>query len=152
MPLPAAIRLARESSLDLVEVSKEANPPVCRIMDYGKYRYEQSKKLQESRKKQVLIHIKEVKFRPNTDGHDYNFKLKNIISFLKEGNKVKLTVTFRGRELVHTDLGLKIILRAIEDVKEFGVPESPIKPDVRKTYSTIVAPVKPSSGRKAAKQ
>lgn len=142
MPLSSAISLAKEKFLDLVEVSKDANPPVCRIMDYGKYRYEQSKKLQEAKKKQALIHLKEIKFRPNTDEHDYQFKLKNVISFLKEGNKVKLTVTFKGRELAHTSLGLKIILRVVEDVKEFGVPESPIKPDVRRTYSTIVVPVK----------
>lgn len=123
-------------------MSKDATPPVCRIMDYGKFRYEQSKRLQEAKKKQVVIHLKEVKFRPNTDEHDYQFKLKNIIAFLKEGNKVKLTVTFKGRELVHTDLGIKVILKAIEDVKEFGIPESPIKPDVKRTFSTIVVPVK----------
>lgn len=137
-----AVKLAKEKSLDLVEMSKDAVPPVCRIMDFGKFRYEQSKRLQEAKKKQVVIHIKEVKFRPNTDDHDYNFKLKNIISFLKEGNKVKLTVTFKGRELVHTDLGIKVILKAIEDIKEFGIPEFPIKPDVKRTFSTIIVPIK----------
>ncbi|MCL4321913.1 MAG: translation initiation factor IF-3 [Deltaproteobacteria bacterium] len=142
MPLFAAIKLAKEKSLDLVEMSKDAVPPVCRIMDYGKFRYEQSKKLQEARKKQVVVHIKEVKFRPNTDEHDYRFKLKNIINFLKEGNKVKLAVTFKGRELVHTDLGIKVILRVIEDIKEFGIPEFPIKPDVKRTFSTVIVPVK----------
>ncbi len=123
-------------------MSKDAKPPVCRIMDYGKYRYERSKRLQEAKKKQVVVHLKEVKFRPNTDEHDYKFKLRNIITFLKEGNKVKLTVTFRGRELVHTNLGIKVILRAIEDIKEFGVPEFPIKPDVRRTFNTVIAPIK----------
>ncbi len=142
MSLFAAIKLAKEKSLDLVEMSKDAAPPVCRIMDYGKFRYEQNKKLQEAKKKQVVIHIKEVKFRPNTDEHDYRFKLKNIINFLKEGNKVKLAVTFKGRELVHTDLGIKVILRVIEDIKEFGIPEFPIKPDVKRTFSTVIVPVK----------
>ncbi|MCL4542371.1 MAG: translation initiation factor IF-3 [Deltaproteobacteria bacterium] len=142
IPLFAAIKLAREKSLDLVEMSKDATPPVCRMMDYGKFRYEQNKKLQEAKKKQVIIRVKEVKFRPNTDKHDYGFKLKNIINFLKEGNKVKLVVTFKGRELVHMDLGIKIILRVIEDVKEFGIPEFPIKPDVKKTFSTVIIPVK----------
>jgi translation initiation factor IF-3 len=111
-------------------------------MDYGKFRYEQNKKLQEAKKNQVVIHTKEVKFRPNTDEHDYNFKLKNIIAFLKDGNKVKLTIAFKGREIVHTDLGIKVILRVIEDIKEYGTPESPIKPDVKKTFSTVIAPIK----------
>ncbi|MHB8232319.1 MAG: translation initiation factor IF-3 [bacterium] len=142
MPLYDAINLAKEKFLDLVEVSEEAHPPVCRIMDFGKFKYEQNKKAQEAKKKQVIIHIKEVKFRPNTDDHDYQFKLKNAISFLKEGNKVKLTVTFKGRELAHTELGIKVILRVIEDIKEYGVPEFPIKPDVKRTFSTILVPVK----------
>jgi translation initiation factor IF-3 len=142
MPLYEAIKLAKEKLLDLVEVSEDAKPPVCRIMDFGKFKYEQNKKAQEAKKKQVVIHIKEVKFRPNTDDHDYNFKLKNAVSFLKEGNKVKLTVTFKGRELAHTELGIKVILRVIEDIKEFGIPEFPIKPDVKRTFSTILVPVK----------
>lgn len=142
MPLHDAINLAKGKSLDLVEVSKEANPSVCKIMDFGKFKYEQSKKAQDAKKKQVVIHIKEVKFRPNTDEHDYNFKLKNVVSFLKEGNKVKLTVMFKGRELAHTELGIKIILRVIEDIKEYGVPEYPIKRDVKRTFSTILVPVK----------
>ena len=142
MPLYEAVKLAKEKLLDLVEVSEEAVPPVCRIMDFGKFKYEQNKKAQEAKKKQVVIHLKEVKFRPNTDEHDYNFKLKNAISFLKDGNKVKLTVTFKGRELAHTELGIKVILRVIEDLKEFGVPEFPIKPDVKRTFSTVIVPVK----------
>ncbi len=142
MPLKEALKIARGISLDLVMVSKDSDTPVCRIMDYGKFRYEQNKKLQEAKRKQVVIHTKEIKFRPNTDEHDYLFKLKNIISFLRDGNKVKLTVAFKGREIVHTELGIKVILRAIEDVKEYGVPESPIKPDARKTFSTIIVPVK----------
>ena len=142
MALYEAVKLAKEKSLDLVEVSEDAKPPVCRIMDFGKFKYEQNKKAQEAKKKQVVIHIKEVKFRPNTDEHDYQFKLKNAISFLKDGNKVKLTVTFKGRELAHTELGIKVILRVIEDLKEFGIPEFPIKPDVKRTFSTVIVPVK----------
>jgi translation initiation factor IF-3 len=151
MPLYEAIKLAKEKLLDLVEVSEEAVPPVCRIMDFGKFKYEQNKKAQEAKKKQVVIHLKEVKFRPNTDEHDYNFKLKNAISFLKDGNKVKLTVTFKGRELAHTELGIKVILRVIEDLKEFGVPEFPIKPDVKRTFSTVIVPVKTAAKKTAEK-
>lgn len=153
MSLGDAVRLAKEKFLDLVEVSQDAAPPVCRIMDYGKFKYEQNKKAQEAKKKQVQIHIKEVKFRPNTDEHDYRFKLKNVISFLKEGNKVKLTVTFKGRELAHTELGVKVIHRVIEDAKEFGIPEFPIKPDVKRTFSTVMVPVKAkkaSEGKQSA--
>ncbi|MHB1646199.1 MAG: translation initiation factor IF-3 [bacterium] len=149
--LADAIKLAKEKSLDLVEVSKNSTPPVCRIMDYGKFKYEQNKKDQIAKKKQVIIHTKEIKFRPNTDDHDYNFKLKNIISFLKEGNKVKLTISFKGREIIHTDLGVKVLLRVIEDIKDIGVPESPIKPDAKKTFSTIVIPVKNPLPRPQAK-
>ena len=151
MPLYEAIKLAKEKLLDLVEVSEESVPPVCRIMDFGKFKYEQNKKAQEAKKKQVVIHLKEVKFRPNTDEHDYNFKLKNAISFLKDGNKVKLTVTFKGRELAHTELGIKVILRVIEDLKEFGVPEFPIKPDVKRTFSTVIVPVKTAAKKTAEK-
>ncbi len=111
-------------------------------MDYGKFKYEQNKKDQLAKKKQVIIHTKEIKFRPNTDDHDYNFKLKNIISFLKEGNKVKLTIAFKGREIIHTDLGVKVLQRVVEDIKDIGSPESPIKPDAKRTFSTIVAPLK----------
>jgi translation initiation factor IF-3 len=111
-------------------------------MDYGKFKYEQNKKDQLAKKKQVIIHTKEIKFRPNTDEHDYNFKLKNIISFLKEGNKVKLTIAFKGREIIHTDLGVKVLQRVVEDIKDIGSPEAPIKPDAKRTFSTIVAPLK----------
>ncbi len=151
MNLADAIKLAKEKSLDLVEVSKNATPPVCRIMDYGKFKYEQNKKDQLAKKKQVIIHTKEIKFRPNTDDHDYNFKLKNIISFLKEGNKVKLTISFKGREIIHTELGVKVLQRVIEDIKDVGVPESSIKPDAKKTFSAIVIPVKNPSPRSQAK-
>lgn len=119
-----AWRMAQEAGLDLVEVSPEANPPVCRILDYGKYRYQLNKKAQEARKKQRVIQVKEVKFRPKTDEHDYEFKRNNIIRFLTRGKKVKATVIFRGRENMHRDIGYRILSRIRQEVGEFGVVES----------------------------
>jgi len=119
-----AWRMAQEAGLDLVEVSPEATPPVCRILDYGKYRYQLNKKAQEARKKQRVIQVKEVKFRPKTDEHDYEFKRNNIIRFLTRGKKVKATVIFRGRENMHRDIGYKILARIREEVGDYGVVES----------------------------
>jgi translation initiation factor IF-3 len=107
-----------------VEVSPESNPPVCRILDYGKYRYQLNKKAQESRKKQKVIQVKQVKFRPKTDEHDYEFKRNNIIRFLGKGNKVKATVIFRGRENMHRDIGYRILGRIREEVGEVGMVEA----------------------------
>ena len=120
VPIEDALRRAKESLLDLVEVAAEAKPPVCRIMDFGKFLYQQKKKTHESRKKQKIIHVKEVKFRPNIDDHDYDFKLKNAIRFLDDGDKVKATVQFRGREMARTDLGFKLIQRLAADIGEHG--------------------------------
>ncbi len=111
-------------SLDLVEVAPTAKPPVCRIMDFGKFLYQQKKKAHDSKKKQKIIHVKEVKFRPNIDDHDYDFKLKNAQRFLEEGDKVKATVQFRGREMARQDLGHKLIRRLEADLKDIGVLES----------------------------
>ena len=119
-----ALRLAREGGLDLVEVSPEASPPVCRILDYGRYRYQLNKKAQDARKKQRIIQVKEVKFRPKTDEHDYEFKRNNIIRFLGKGKKVKATVIFRGRENVHRDIGYRILARIRKEISEHGVVES----------------------------
>lgn len=119
-----AWRLAQEAGLDLVEVSPEANPPVCRILDYGKYRYQLNKKAQEARKKQRVIQVKEVKFRPKTDEHDYEFKRNNIIRFLSRGKKVKATVIFRGRENMHRDIGYRILERIRKEVGDYGQVES----------------------------
>lgn len=124
MPPEQALRLALEAGLDLVEVSPESTPPVCRILDYGKYRYQINKKAQEARKKQRVIQVKEVKFRPKTDEHDYEFKRNNIIRFLSRGKKVKATVIFRGRENQHRDIGYKILKRIREEVGEYGLVES----------------------------
>jgi translation initiation factor IF-3 len=119
-----ALRAAQESALDLVEVSPESNPPVCRILDYGKYRYQMNKKAQDARKRQRIIQVKEVKFRPKTDEHDYEFKKNNIIRFLTKGKKVKATVIFRGRENVHRDIGYRILSRIRQEVQEYGLVES----------------------------
>jgi translation initiation factor IF-3 len=124
VPVEEALRKAQELGLDLVEVAPTAKPPVCRIMDFGKFLYQQKKKAHESKKKQKVIHIKEVKFRPNIDEHDYDFKLKNLLRFLEEGDKVKATVQFRGREMARTDLGHKLLKRVASDVGERGVLES----------------------------
>lgn len=119
-----ALRRAQEQALDLVEVAPTAKPPVCRIMDFGKFLYQQKKKAHESKKKQKIIHIKEVKFRPNIDEHDYDFKLKNVVRFLGDGDKVKATVQFRGREMARTDLGHKLLKRVAADVGDQGMLES----------------------------
>ncbi|MGH9339953.1 MAG: translation initiation factor IF-3 [Acidobacteriota bacterium] len=113
-----AMSLAREKGLDLVEVAPTAKPPVCRIMDYGKFMYQQSKKAQEAKKHQKTIQVKEVKFRPKIDEHDYEFKKKHIIRFIKEDNKVKATVMFRGREVTHSEIGEQILRRLKEELGE----------------------------------
>jgi translation initiation factor IF-3 len=113
-----AMQLAEEAGLDLVEISPNATPPVCKIMDFGKFKYETQKKEAEARKKQKIIEIKEVKFRPNTDTHDYEVKMRNVVRFLEGGDKVKVTLRFRGREMAHQDLGRNLLDRVAEDVKE----------------------------------
>jgi translation initiation factor IF-3 len=124
MTVPAALESAREQGMDLVEVAPQATPPVCRIMEYGKYKYEQSKREAQARKKQTIIVIKEIKFRPKTDEHDYLFKLKHIIRFLSEKNKVKVVMRFRGREIIHMDKGLEMLNRVKDDVAEVAAVES----------------------------
>ena len=118
-----AQRLAQDQGMDLVEVVPNADPPVCRIMDYGKYRFEQSKKAQAARKKQKQVQIKEVKFRPNTDEGDYNTKLGHMRRFIEHGDKVKVSLRFRGREMAHQDLGRKLLRRVEEDMGEEVVVE-----------------------------
>lgn len=115
-PFRDALRLAFEQKLDLVEVAPNARPPVCRIMDYGRYKYEQSKREKEAKKKQKLISIKEVKFRPSIDEHDYQVKLRNAQRFLQDGDKVKATVTFRGREVTHAETGKAVLTRFAKDI------------------------------------
>ena len=124
MPPHEALRLARERGLDLVEVAPTAVPPVCKIIDFGKYLYEQKKRAHEAKKKQVTIEVKEIKFRPATDLHDYNFKMKHAQEILKDGNKVKATVRFKGREITHKELGAALLERLITDLAECGQLES----------------------------
>jgi translation initiation factor IF-3 len=115
--------MAAEAQMDLVEVSPTAEPPVCRIMDYGKFLFEQNKKTHAAKKKQKQIQIKEVKFRPGTDENDYQVKLRNLLRFLTEGDKAKVTLRFRGREMAHTELGRKLLDRVVVDLAELGVVE-----------------------------
>ncbi|MCF3594459.1 translation initiation factor IF-3 [Rhodobacteraceae bacterium LMO-12] len=115
-----AMELAEEAGLDLVEISPNAAPPVCKIMDFGKFKYETQKREAEARKKQKIIEVKEVKFRPNTDTHDYDVKMRNVVKFLNGGDKVKITLRFRGREMAHQNLGRELLERVADDVAEIG--------------------------------
>jgi len=123
MQIRDALARAEEEGMDLVEIAPQAEPPVCRIMDWGKYRFEQSKKAQAARKKQKQIQIKEVKFRPGTDDHDYDVKMRNLRRFIDEGDKVKVTLRFRGREMAHQELGLELLQRVEKDMIEETVVE-----------------------------
>jgi len=116
-----AMGLAEDAGLDLVEISPNAVPPVCKIMDFGKFKYEQQKRESEARKKQKIIEVKEVKFRPNTDTHDYEVKMRNVVKFLENGDKVKITLRFRGREMAHQNLGRELLERVAVDVKEMNL-------------------------------
>ncbi len=123
---PDALKKAEEAGLDLVEVAPTAVPPVCRIMDYSKYKYEQEKREKEARKKQKIVHLKEIRLGPKIGEHDYQFKLRNLEDFLKRGDKVKITMMFKGREMAHVDLGRKILDRLASDISQVGeIEESP---------------------------
>jgi translation initiation factor IF-3 len=119
-----AMALAEEAGLDLVEISPNAEPPVCKIMDFGKFKYEQQKREAEARRKQHIIEIKEIKFRPGTDTHDYDVKMRSVLKFLEEGDKVKVTLRFRGREMAHQELGLELLQRVAADIGDNGKIES----------------------------
>ena len=123
MPVADAVKLAVERELDLVEVAPEAVPPVCRIMDFGKYKYLQSRRVKEARKKQTIIQIKEVKMGPKTDEHDFQFKARHVRRFLEEGNKAKVTIRFRGREMAHTELGKKLLDRMAREMADLSTVE-----------------------------
>jgi len=124
MPPPQALAIARQKGLDLVEISPTAMPPVCRIMDYGKYQYQEQKRSREAKKHQKVIEVKEIKFRPKVDEHDYQFKKKHIERFLAEGDKVKATVFFRGREMAHPEIGHRILMRLLEELVDVAMPET----------------------------
>ncbi len=136
-----ALNKARDAGLDLVEVAPNARPPVCRLMDYGKYRYEQSKKAQEAKKRQTVIQVKEIKMRPRTDVHDLNVKRKKIVKFLNQGNKVKVTVTFRGREIVHPEIGFEMLKKIANEMADIAAVEHMPNMEGR-AMSMILAPKK----------
>ena len=133
-----ALNSAEEAGLDLVELDGNADPPVCRIMDYGKWKFEQSKKQHAARKKQKQVQIKEVKFRPGTDEGDYQVKLRNLMRFLTEGDKAKISLRFRGRELAHQDLGFKLLERIRDDLAEYGTVEQTPKREGRQMVMILV--------------
>lgn len=141
MPRNEAIALAKESGYDLVEVSSNAEPPVCRIMDYGKFRYEQQKKKQEAKKRQTVVQIKEIKVRPKTDDHDYETKLRHIRRFLENGDRCKVTVFFRGREIVHKDRGSDILDRVVADLADVAKVEQEARAEGR-TLQMLLSPKK----------
>lgn len=144
MPTHLALEAARNRALDLVEVAPNAKPPVCKIMDFGKFRYVQKKRQQEAKKNQTVVLIKEIKFRPKIEEHDFDFKVNHIIRFLNEGNKVKVTIMFRGREIAHKDLGKDILDRVAVAVNEVGLVESDTKVEGRNMVM-VLAPRKQKS-------
>jgi translation initiation factor IF-3 len=147
MPPFEALKLARSQGLDLVEVAPTANPPVCRVINYGKYLYQLSKRQHEAKKHQKSIELKEVKFRPRTSEHDFGVKKNHIIEFLEEGNKVKATVTFRGREMAHRNIGMKMIERLIQEVSDVGIVEARPRQE-GPNLTAILAPNKKTVGGK----
>lgn len=151
VPLKVALRQADEADVDLVEIAPNAKPPVCKIMDFGKYRYEQSKKRDEARKKQKQVQIKEIKFRPGTDEGDYQIKMRNIRRFLTDGDKVKVTLRFRGREMAHQNLGAKLLQRVEEDLAEEAQVEQRPKMEGRQMVMMIAAKKTTTKGNKAEK-
>ena len=149
MAPPQALTIARQKGLDLVEISPTAVPPVCRIMDYGKYQYQEQKRAREAKKHQKIIEVKEIKFRPKVDEHDYQFKKKHIERFLADGDKVKATIFFRGREMAHPEIGRRILERLIGDLGEQALVESMPRQEGNQMH-TILAQRADKSGRKSA--
>jgi translation initiation factor IF-3 len=141
MPTSAAVRKAQELGLDLIVIAPTAEPPVAKAMDFGQWQYENKKKQHDAKRKQHIIQVKELKFRPNTDDHDYDFKKNHAIRFLKEGNRVKAVVQFRGREIAHVDLGKKLLLRFAEDLTGVGTIEGQPRLEGRNAH-VLISPVK----------
>ena len=150
MPTSQAIRKAQDLGLDLILIAPTAEPPVAKAMDYGQWQYENKKKQHEAKRKQHIILVKELKFRPNTDDHDYEFKKNHAIRFLKEGNRVKAVVQFRGREIAHTDLGRKLLIRFAEDLAQYGVAEGQPRMEGRNAH-VLLSPVKATPAHPPAK-
>ena len=147
MPPQQALTIARQKGLDLVEIAATANPPVCRIMDFGRYQYQEQKRARQAKKHQKIIEVKEIKFRPKVDEHDYQFKKKHIERFIEEGDKVKATIFFRGREMAHPEIGRRILERLVEELAEVAVAETMPRMEGN-TMQTILA--QKTAGRKAA--
>ncbi len=151
MPLREALNLAETQERDLVEVSPEAKPPVCKIFNYGKFRFEQRKREKEARKRQHIIHVKEIKFRPKIDQHDYHTKKAHVLRFLEEGNKVKVTIMYRGREMDHIELGRKILDKLVSELLDKVIVESMPRVEGRNMVM-MIAPKKPERPVKTASQ
>ena len=147
--LAEANELAEEAGVDLVEIAPTAQPPVCRLMDYGKFRYQESKRKHEAKLKQKQIQIKEIKFRPNTDEGDYRIKLRNLINFLNDGDKVKVTLRFRGREMAHQEFGVRLLERVRDDLEEHAVIEQFPKMEGRQMVMVLSPKKKDSKAEKA---
>jgi translation initiation factor IF-3 len=140
VPIDEARKRAEEAELDLVEIVPNAKPPVCKIIDFGKYKFELEKKAREAKKNQQVVKIKEIRLQPKIDKHDYDFKLNHVIEFLQKGNKVKITIRFKGRQMAHTYIGEEVLQQFIEDVKEYGTAEG--KPNIEgKNMSVSIVPV-----------
>ena len=132
-----ALEKAYDAGMDLIEVSPNAEPPVCKILDYGKYKYEQQKKANEAKKKQKTVEVKEIKLRPTIEDHDYGVKLKNARRFIEDGNKVKVTLRFRGREMAHMDLGMEVLKRFEGDMEDIAKVDQPAKPEGRQVMMVM---------------
>ena len=150
MPPPQALAIAKQKGLDLVEISPTAVPPVCRIMDFGKYQYQEQKRTREAKKHQKVILVKEIKFRPKVDEHDYQFKKKHIERFLDDGDKVKATIFFRGREMAHPEIGRRILERLVEELSEVAIAET--MPRMEGNQMHTILSRRPQSGGGRSKQ
>jgi translation initiation factor IF-3 len=139
MPPPQALAIARQKGLDLVEISPTAVPPVCRIMDYGKYQYQEQKRAREAKRHQHIVEVKEIKFRPKVDEHDYDFKKNHIARFIEDGDKVKATIFFRGREMAHPEIGHRILMRLIADLADVAVPETQPRMEGNQMHTILTA-------------
>ena len=149
MPPPAALAIAKQKGLDLVEISPTAVPPVCRIMDFGKYQYQEQKRNREAKKHQRVIEVKEIKFRPKVDEHDYDFKKKHIERFLANGDKVKATIFFRGREMAHPEIGRRILERLVSELADVAIAETMPRMEGNQMHTILTR--RPQSGGSKAK-
>jgi len=148
VPIAQALKMAEEAEVDLVEIAPLAKPPVCKLMDYGKFKYREAKKAHEAKLKQKQIHVKEVKFRPGTDEGDYKIKLRNLIKFLEEGDKAKVTLRYRGREMAHQEFGVRLIERVKQDLDPYAVVEQFPKMEGRQLIMVLA----PKKGKKEVKK